>query len=122
MSNQTIHVGIDHNHGVGSLSKTTLKQASEIPIDVRQYMPDPSLLVPLLLTYSFPPVFNSKDQSLCLASDCITDLEALWNIGTLLMALIPHWEWVSDVGIQLRKQWGSREAILSVQYPVNSGL
>ena len=122
MSNKTIHVDIDHDRGVGSLSKTTLKQASKIPIDVRQYMPDPSLSVPLLLAYSFPPVFDSKDQSLRLASDCITDLEASWNIGTLLMASLPHSEWVSDVGIELGKRWGSREAVLSVQHPEISDL
>jgi hypothetical protein len=117
MSNQVIHADIGQDRGVGSLSKITFDQASEIPLDVKQYMPNPSLSIPLLLTYSFPLVFDLNDRGLRSASDCLTDLEPSWNIGTLLMALIPHRKWVSDIGIELGKRWGSQKAVLSVQHP-----
>lgn len=122
MSSATIHVDIGQDHGTGSQSHTTYKAATTIPLEVQQFMPNKSLAIPLLLTYSFPLVIVANEEGLPSPSTCLSNLEPLWDIGTLSLASIPPRKWVYNIGIELSGRWVSGNAVVSIQHPANPGL
>ena len=117
----SMNLTIGNLAGTGDYSHVTFREATKIPADVRNHMPDYSMAIPLLLSYTFPTVVDVA-VALPRPTTSITDVRVSKTVNGIFAAPIPPRKWRFDLEVALRDLWASHQDVSSIRHPTSQDL
>lgn len=117
----SMNLTIDNTFGTGDYSQVNFRDATRIPQDVRNHMPDFAMAIPLLLTHTFP---TAMEDSVTLPDPiaCLTGAHVSDTINGIFAAPIPPRTWCFGLDAAIRDLWGKQQGVNSIQHPTSQDL
>lgn len=118
MSSDPIRLCVDASTGTGIVASiTTFEQATEIPADVKKYMPAQSMAISDFVNTTIPPSMD-PETVIPVFKIVATTAKPSWSMEQLQSSQTPPQRWVSDLIIKLRLSWATNTGLASVAHPL----
>ena len=116
---EPIEIDVDPQTGFDMILQAAFDNETQTPESILCLISPASISVSSLLKSDLLALLNSSTVNLQPTTSCMMKVPVRWNTGELLKAPVPPRKWLSDLEIDLKKQW---PGVTSVQHPTISGL
>ena len=116
---EPIEIDVDPQTGFDMILQAAFDNKTRTPESILHLISPASISVSSLLKSDLPTLLNSSTVNSQPTTSCMMKVPVRWNTGELLKVPVPPRKWLSDLEIDLKKQW---PGVTSVQHPTISGL
>jgi hypothetical protein len=101
-------------------SQARYDEATEMPEEVEDTLPLPTLTVPDLLAFEgLPPSLDAPTKNIRRAGDCVASVKPRWTHKELLESSVPPRKWIGRLQLELQRRLSSKSGPrpISLQHP-----